>query len=290
MSITFDAITGADQSKKKLWERILEQYKQHIGVPTERNDGGLMNRWSVIQQKINKFSGCMTTIEMNRPSGFSSDDMMIAAKDLFCSQTSGEFKLESCREILKHNNKWNSHCAEQVGKGKKKKEPKKRNGFDFDINESIGHSLPSTPSSHAATTDGASTEESPHIGENDSPGVKEYQLQRPGGRKAAKQCRAKINLTNELQTSFVSKFNNITTHFESRREKMQDAQVAREVRKMEKEKTRKLEILEKQRLEEKKLMLIDPNSAPTVAGKAWIIARQNEILAYLNSPSAPKFS
>ncbi|XP_059650453.1 glutathione S-transferase T2-like [Cornus florida] len=215
MSITFDAITGADQNKKKLWERILEQYKQHIGVPTERNYVGLMNCWSVMQPKISKFSGCMTTIEMNRPSGFSNDDMMITAKDLFRSQTGGEFKLESCWEILKHNNKWNSHCAKQVGKGKKKKEPKKRSGFDFDINES-GHSLPSTPSSHATTTDGASTKESPHIGENDSPGVEEYQQQRPVGRKAAKQRRAKINSANELQTSFVSKFNNITTRFESR--------------------------------------------------------------------------
>ncbi|XP_059635806.1 glutathione S-transferase T3-like [Cornus florida] len=96
LSITSDVITGADQSKQKLWVRILKQYKQHIGVPTERKDGGLMNRCSVIQQKISKFFGCMTTIEMNRPSGFSSDDMMIAVKDLFRSQTGGEFKLESC--------------------------------------------------------------------------------------------------------------------------------------------------------------------------------------------------
>ncbi|XP_059636073.1 uncharacterized protein LOC132278289 [Cornus florida] len=230
MSITSDAITGVDQSKKKLWERILEQYKQHIGVLTERNDGGLMNRWSVIQQKINKFSGYITTIEMNRPSDFSSDDMMIAAKDLFHSQTGGEFKLET-------------------------------------------------------TTDGASTEESPPIGENDSSGVEEYQLQRPAGRKAAKQRRTKINSANELRTSFVSKFNNITTCFKSRQEKMKNAQMTREVRKMKKEK----EFLEKQRLEEKEFMLTDPNSAPTEAGKAWIIARQNEILASLNSWSAPKF-
>ncbi|XP_059664037.1 glutathione S-transferase T3-like [Cornus florida] len=71
MAISADAVIGLDQQKAALWIRIQESFEQHIsgaGTP-KRNHIACLNRWSIIQQMITKFSGCMTQIERNYPSG-----------------------------------------------------------------------------------------------------------------------------------------------------------------------------------------------------------------------------
>lgn len=71
LSISEDPATFTDdQLRTKLWDLILAEFNVILGWETERCSSGLMNRWSVIQSHLNKYSECVRKIERNRTSRY----------------------------------------------------------------------------------------------------------------------------------------------------------------------------------------------------------------------------
>ncbi|XP_059669526.1 glutathione S-transferase T3-like [Cornus florida] len=113
MVISTDAVIGSDKQKAALWIRIQKSFEQHVngaGTP-KRNHIACLNRWSIMQQIITKFSGCMAQIERNYLSGQDNEYKMTAAKELFARQNNTKFKFDSCWNNLKSNNKWHLHTT-----------------------------------------------------------------------------------------------------------------------------------------------------------------------------------
>lgn len=74
-SISEDPATLTDdQLRTKFWDRILAEFSTVLGWETERYSSGLMNRWSIIQSHVNKYSDCVRAIERNRTSRYNVEE------------------------------------------------------------------------------------------------------------------------------------------------------------------------------------------------------------------------
>ena len=71
-NISFDPITGVDQTNGTYWERVHNYYMRYKNLQSDRTWNSLMHRWSVIQLGVNKFQGFYNQI--GSPSGCSEDD------------------------------------------------------------------------------------------------------------------------------------------------------------------------------------------------------------------------
>lgn len=75
LNTSLDAIHSTDQKSKTFWSRIATYYAENTRPKYAlRSDRSLINRWSAIQQAVNKFSGFLAQIEQSRPSGLNEQD------------------------------------------------------------------------------------------------------------------------------------------------------------------------------------------------------------------------
>ena len=72
--VSEDAVTGADQQKGRLWDRIRDEFNTILGYETQRISSGLMNRWSHIQSHLNKYSGYLRMVKRSPRSGNNAED------------------------------------------------------------------------------------------------------------------------------------------------------------------------------------------------------------------------
>jgi hypothetical protein len=77
LNVGMDPIQGVDQSHGTLWTRIHEYFNDNKTFESNRSEGSLMNRWSVIQHDVNVFCGCLSRIEARNHSGWSVDDKVV---------------------------------------------------------------------------------------------------------------------------------------------------------------------------------------------------------------------
>ncbi|KAL5710215.1 hypothetical protein ACHQM5_020838 [Ranunculus cassubicifolius] len=99
MEVQEDAI-GTIFSKQGLWECVLVRFNLLMDRVTCRTPASLMCRWLTIRNSVNKFCGCLKTIEhINRGWGTTHDNFN-QAKSLYAIKD-GEFRFESCWNILK---------------------------------------------------------------------------------------------------------------------------------------------------------------------------------------------
>jgi hypothetical protein len=105
-AVGFDAIHGADQAAETYWKRIHEAFCSRGGSP-ERSVKSLRNRWSLIQASINVFIGFYSTATSIDRSGYTPDDYVKFAMDLFHQDQKKEFEFLSCWQSLQQfGDKW----------------------------------------------------------------------------------------------------------------------------------------------------------------------------------------
>ncbi|XP_012854143.1 PREDICTED: uncharacterized protein LOC105973658 [Erythranthe guttata] len=247
-------------------------------VHIEGGGNSLLEVVPMVRDNVN--NGYVRTIERAQRSGNNAEDNMIASKQLYNDKEEHQFKYDSCWMILKDTSKWYNYTIEQKGKPKKTSQ-KKRVEIDLDddeIEDSSNTQPPSSDQSAPATTPTSTGHEIDDGVSNDGA----HGLPRHHGRKTAKNARRKKNL--DSIDLFVEEFSNMRKEQSSRFEEEGIRRNAIEQQKLQaKIETKRMEIAAKQEHQQKQreqeIMLMDPQSAPTEEGKAWIIEQQIEILS-----------
>ncbi|KAF7136313.1 hypothetical protein RHSIM_Rhsim08G0115200 [Rhododendron simsii] len=123
LEVSQDPVKGANQRKEKLWEHIACLYKErkpnyNSGARTTKS---LQCRMALINKAINKFRGCVRSVEHQHPSGASEIDILEKSKILFAQDMDEKkgFQFDHVWPILKEAEKWlevpneqNFDCAE----------------------------------------------------------------------------------------------------------------------------------------------------------------------------------
>ncbi|XP_040989639.1 glutathione S-transferase T3-like [Juglans microcarpa x Juglans regia] len=93
-----------------MWDIISEFYHEYKKPNTvNRSVGSLINRWSMIQKCTNKFCAFLAQIESLHPSGATKQDKIEKTKIMYKEIENGNFTLEHCWCLLRHQPKWQQH-------------------------------------------------------------------------------------------------------------------------------------------------------------------------------------
>ncbi|CAA0827297.1 DNA binding [Striga hermonthica] len=101
LNISMDPVQGNNQKRTTYWNRIHAYFHENKDFSSSCNANSLMHRWSVIQEHVNKFVGCIAQIEARKQSGTTIEQRLVEAKTLFESQEKKEFKFLHCWSILR---------------------------------------------------------------------------------------------------------------------------------------------------------------------------------------------
>jgi hypothetical protein len=74
LNVGIDAVQGTDEKHRQFWERVHAYFHEHKEFSSERVYTSLMNRWSIIQKSVTKFTGCLSHIEHLNQSGTTEHD------------------------------------------------------------------------------------------------------------------------------------------------------------------------------------------------------------------------
>ncbi|GER27756.1 ribosome-recycling factor, partial [Striga asiatica] len=110
-----DAEVGNNQKGAAMWDRILEAWKENMGVAcnTARNNNSLQLKWSKIQFAVSKFHAQYERLERHPQSGSNSNDLRINAMRSYEDLVGAPFKFIHCWEVLIKNPKW---CSKELAK------------------------------------------------------------------------------------------------------------------------------------------------------------------------------
>ena len=74
LNVGTDPITGTNQTRDSFWTRVCNYFHTNKGQSPEHSQGSLSHRWTVIQEAVSKFCGCMCQIEDRNQSGLTIHD------------------------------------------------------------------------------------------------------------------------------------------------------------------------------------------------------------------------
>ncbi len=74
LNVSTDSTQGTNQTRATFWKRILLFYEGNKGAFGERTENSLLHRWTVIQDAVSKFCGCISSIESRNQSGMTIHD------------------------------------------------------------------------------------------------------------------------------------------------------------------------------------------------------------------------
>jgi len=74
LNVGMDAVQGANQKHRIFWERVHTYFHEHKEFPSDQIYNSLMNRSSIIQKSITKFTACLSQIEHLNQSGTTGHD------------------------------------------------------------------------------------------------------------------------------------------------------------------------------------------------------------------------
>ncbi|CAN6243423.1 unnamed protein product [Urochloa humidicola] len=114
LNISLDAIQGVDQSRMTYWNRIYEYFHSNKDFSSDRTQGSLTQRWSDVQEAVNKFVGCLVRIEGRNQSGVTIQDKIVQSCALFKAEDkhNRSFKFLHCWHLLKNQQKWIDRAAQ----------------------------------------------------------------------------------------------------------------------------------------------------------------------------------
>lgn len=118
LNISKDPIHGNDKKGDSFWKQITEEYNRNM--PDRRRDTNQLKvHWSRLSKTINEFNGYWVSVSRMNKSGYSDDQLMDAAQQMYQKKNSKPFSLVHWWRILKNEPKWCSHVA-QLEKEKSK--------------------------------------------------------------------------------------------------------------------------------------------------------------------------
>ncbi|CAL9021681.1 unnamed protein product [Prunus brigantina] len=123
LNTSMDAIHGNEQKHQTFWARIGDYYNQNKWFKSSRTDRMLSQRWQKIQKEVNRFSGCIATINERNQSGKTEQDKIADAKATYEAIYKAKFNLDHAWILLRHQPKW-LQTQESVSK-------KRENQSDF---------------------------------------------------------------------------------------------------------------------------------------------------------------
>ncbi|GER33999.1 NAM-like protein [Striga asiatica] len=146
LNISMDPVQGNNQKRTTYWNRIHAYFHENKDFSSSRNANSLMHRWSVIQEHVNKFVGCIAQLEARKQSGTTIEQRLVEAKTLFESQEKKEFKFLHCWSILRDSTSKHVDDEEAAGNddevpkrpvGKKRAKESLRKGGDRAYNDAL---------------------------------------------------------------------------------------------------------------------------------------------------------
>ncbi|XP_075499104.1 uncharacterized protein LOC142537477 [Primulina tabacum] len=113
LDVSQNPIIGINQSRDRLWSRVAVTYNEQLtGKSTEpRTIKALQCRWFNINKIVQKFSSCVSQVELSRPSGASEKDILDQAKALFKQSAGSTWWLDHVWSLLKDQEKFRSSNA-----------------------------------------------------------------------------------------------------------------------------------------------------------------------------------
>ncbi|CAN1781480.1 Glutathione S-transferase T3 [Linum perenne] len=92
--ISTDSVKGNGQNKKDFRERITKYFNDHVTSGNDRTQQSLKSHWFNIIPSVNEFNQCFIQTKRQNHSGWSDDQVMGAARELFYSMRNKHFKYE----------------------------------------------------------------------------------------------------------------------------------------------------------------------------------------------------
>ncbi|XP_038684894.1 glutathione S-transferase T3-like isoform X2 [Tripterygium wilfordii] len=107
LNICLDPVIGNQQKLGAYWERIEKYFNENKESENIfRTKGSLQHRWDKIQREVNKFCGHYAKIEGRQQSGYTDQDKIMAAQQMFKSIEGHAFHFLHCWHELRHHPKW----------------------------------------------------------------------------------------------------------------------------------------------------------------------------------------
>ncbi|XP_061998950.1 glutathione S-transferase T3-like [Rosa rugosa] len=247
LNVSIDQVKGADQKKKQFWKRITKYFEDNKKWSGERSEKSLTNRWSKINTTVSKFYGHHSQIEHLQKSDYTEQDKIVEAKEMFQKKEGHTFVLDHCWAIMRFQQKWMDE-HQKINAKRKFKAPDSINLEDDDVE-----------------------------------GPEPAPLQRPIGRKAAKEVIKKAkskeqvseNETPSKSTSKLEEF--MAKKLESERIRAEQFKLLLDTEQKQVA-LREKEIEIQLRSEDAKIMAMDTSVMPPIQAE-YFIGLQKEILA-----------
>ncbi|XP_062112728.1 glutathione S-transferase T3-like [Humulus lupulus] len=112
-----DAIVGNDQTSTHFWARIAEYYNTNQKGEQARTGRQCKDHWNKMNQKVVRFNGCYKRVQQAHHSGWSNEQILENAHQLYKSENNNSnFLLVACWRLLKNEPKWNTMYQPKGGK------------------------------------------------------------------------------------------------------------------------------------------------------------------------------
>ncbi|XP_062086516.1 glutathione S-transferase T3-like [Humulus lupulus] len=104
-----DAIMGNDQTSAHFWAQITNYYNTNQKGEQARTGRQCKDHWNKMNQKLARFNGCYKRVQHAHHSGWSDEQILENAHQLYKSENSNSnFLLVDCWRLLKDEPKWNT--------------------------------------------------------------------------------------------------------------------------------------------------------------------------------------
>ncbi|XP_062103275.1 glutathione S-transferase T3-like [Humulus lupulus] len=112
-----DAIVRNDQTSTHFWARIAEYYNTNQKGEQARTRRQCKDHWNKMNQKVARFNGCYKRVQQAHHSGWSDEQILENAHQLYKSENSNSnFQLVDCWRLLKDELEWNTMYQPKGGK------------------------------------------------------------------------------------------------------------------------------------------------------------------------------
>ncbi|KAL6878344.1 hypothetical protein ACP4OV_012514 [Aristida adscensionis] len=127
LNISKDPIHGNDKKSDSFWGQITEEFNKNSQPDRIRDTNQLKIHWSRLSRTINEFNGYWASVCKMNKSGYSDDQIMEEAQQMYKKKHSKPFQLIHWWKILRNEPKWSTHAAQS------EKEKSKR--IDVDLSD-----------------------------------------------------------------------------------------------------------------------------------------------------------
>lgn len=112
-----DPIEGNERKGEQYWGDVTATYNNTTKNNRSRNKNQLKIRWDRIKKPVTEFQGCWNRISQVYHSGFSDDQLMDQALELFASEHDEKpFTLRHAWKVLRNERKWAAHVKKVLEK------------------------------------------------------------------------------------------------------------------------------------------------------------------------------